>query len=208
MNDYREEIAYYMKRLYERGLTTTCGGNISLRSENGSILITPSGPDKGRLTADMICEVSLDDGTLLSGSTPSMETALHLKVMRARPDVNAVIHAHPTFASAFSATGRKIESGLTGETRLVLGKIGSVPYARMGSEELASLVKEAARDSNVLLMANHGPICLGVSLGEAFNRIEVLEQAARITLITTMLGGRNELGAIELEAIDRLFGGQ
>jgi L-fuculose-phosphate aldolase len=204
-NDPREEIAYYMKRLYSKGLTTTCGGNISVRIGSGSILITPSGPDKGNLRADSVCEVSLEDGSLLNGSGPSMETPLHLKVMNARTDAGAVIHAHPTVATAFSATGKKIDTGLTGEARLILGEIGIVPYARMGSEELAESVAEAAAASDVLIMENHGPLCIGASLGEAFNSIEVLEQTARITLITEILGNRKELGIPELEAIDKLF---
>jgi len=201
----REEIAYYMRRLYSRGLTTSCGGNISGRSSDDSIYITPSGPDKGRMTAASICEVDMN-GKLISGEgEPSMETSLHLKIMKKRPDINAVIHAHPPVATAFSAVEKEISTTLTGECRLVLGEITRVPYSTMGSDKLAEEVSSAAARSDVILMENHGPLCAGATLAQAFSRLEVLEEAARMTLITGLLGGAKHLGQVEIDAIDRLL---
>jgi L-fuculose-phosphate aldolase len=200
----KEEIAYFMKRLYSRGLTTTSGGNISLRESNGSILITPSGDDKGRLTAETICEISTGGKNPSSHQKPSMETYLHLLIYKRRGDIKAIIHAHPPWTTTLSATGKKIKSNLTGESRFILGEITRVPYALMGSEELALAVSEAATNADVLLMENHGPVCLGLSLEDAFNKIEVLEAAAKTTLITELLGGANELTDEQISEIDKL----
>ncbi len=201
----REEVAYYMRRLYSRGLTTSCGGNISARNERGSIFITPSGPDKGRLSGESICEMDLNGKTLSGEREPSMETSLHLKIMKKRSDINAVIHAHSPVATAFSAAEKDISTDLTGECRLVLGEITRVPYSTMGSNKLADAVSSAAARSDVILMENHGPLCAGATLAEAFSRIEVLEEAARLTLITGLLGGAKRLDPAEIDAIERLL---
>ena len=200
----KEEIAYFMKRLYSRGLTTTSGGNISMRKDSSSILITPSGPDKGRLTAETICEISTDVKNFSLNHKPSMETLLHLEIYKRRSDITAIIHAHPPWTTALSAAGKKIKTNLTGESRFILGEITIVPYALMGSEELAMAAAKAAAKTDVLIIENHGPVCLGLSLEDAFNKIEVLEAAAKTTCITELLGGANELTHEQISEIDKL----
>jgi len=200
----KEEIAYFMRRLYSRGLTTTSGGNISMRKENGSILITPSGLDKGRLTAETICEISADGKSLSSNRKPSIETSLHLLIYKRRGDIKAIIHSHPPWTTALSAAGKKINSNFTGESRFILGEVAKVPYALMGSEDLALAVSEAAVTTDVLLMENHGPVCLGFSLENAFNKIEVLEAAAKTSLIAELLDSANELTNEQIREIDKL----
>ncbi len=200
----KDEIAYFMRRLYSRGLTTTSGGNISLRENSGSIFITPSGLDKGRLTAETICEISADGKNLSSNQKPSIETSLHLLIYKRRGDIKAIIHAHPPWTTALSAAGKKINSNFTGESRFILGEITSVPYALMGSEDLALAVSEAAVTTDVLLMEKHGPVCLGISLEDAFNKIEVLEAAAKTSLVAELLGSANELTDEQISEIDKL----
>jgi L-fuculose-phosphate aldolase len=203
----REEIAEITRRLYRRGLTTVSGGNISAIGGYGSIFITRSGPDKGMLTGEDICEISSGGDILSAGLNPSMETGMHLAIYRRRPDTGAIIHSHPTVACAFSATDREIDTTLTGETYLLLGKIEKVPGETMGSEALAEVVGKAAVSSDVIMIGNHGPVCLGRSLMEAYNRTEVLEQAARMTLAAHMLGNCSGLSAEALRHIDSIFRG-
>jgi L-fuculose-phosphate aldolase len=206
VSNIRKELAEAARRLYQRGLTTVSGGNISARSGSGSILITRSGPDKGTFTGEDICEISPDGENLSPGQAPSMECGMHLSLYRTRPDVNSVIHAHPPTAVAFSASGRDIDTTLTGESYLLLGRIERVPAAVMGSEELARSAGEAAAHSDVILIDNHGPVCLGESITEAYGRIELLEQAARVTLITSLLENRRPLPDEILREIDSIFG--
>jgi L-fuculose-phosphate aldolase len=203
----REEVAYFMRRLYEKGLTTTSGGNLSVRLPNGHALVTPSGSDKGRMRADEIGEVTLDGKAVTPGFRPSIESFMHLGIYKARPDVSAVTHAHPVTASAFCASEAKINLNYISESYAILGKIIYAGYFTPGSPELASAVAEAASKGNCVIMRNHGVLTVGKSLLESFDRLEVLESAAKITLLTRLLGGKtDELSPEALAALDKAMG--
>ncbi len=205
---YKELVAKFMTRLYDRGLTSCSGGNISLKSEDNKVYITPSQIDKGNLTADLIGIVDLETGKNLTPNLKlSMETDLHLAVYKKRPDVNAIIHAHPTYATSFTAVRRKINVNLAGEARAILGNVVFAPYALMGTTTLAENVSKAALDSNVVLMENHGILTCGKDLMECFNRTEVLETTAKMTFITTMLGEVKDLPEDKAKEIDDFMKG-
>ncbi len=201
----RKEVAYFMRRLYEQKLTTCSGGNISFKADEKNVLITPSQLDKARLIAGQIGILSVDVENLTPELKPSMETGMHLSIYKKRPDIKAVVHAHPPFATSFSTTNKKINCKLNGEARFVVGEPVYTEYALMGSEKLAEIVSEATLNANVVLMKNHGVLTVGKTLLEAFDRLEVFEASAKITLITELLGGRQELSADELKAIDDLL---
>ena len=133
MLEYSEErasVADYMRRLYERGLTTSLGGNISLRVED-IVLITPAKVDKGRLTAEQIGIVSMEGEVLTPDIGLSVETEMHLSVLRNRKDISAVIHAHPAIATFFAAADVDIDTTLTAEAFMVLGVPLKAPYAAL-----------------------------------------------------------------------------
>ena len=185
MKDYYDEratVADFMRRLCEKGLTTSLGGNISLRIGK-SILITPAKIDKSRLTPENVGIISVDGINLTPDIELSIETEMHLSVLRNRADISAVIHAHPTIATFFTALSIDINTTLTAEAFAVLGYPSKAPYASIGSKELAYSVKEAVIKSNVVLMENHGVLTVGKSLLEAFNRMEVLESTAKMNWI-------------------------
>jgi L-fuculose-phosphate aldolase len=195
-----------MRRLYKRGLTTSLGGNISLKVSDEIILITPSGIDKGTISGDQIGEIRPNGTNLTPRLTPSMETPMHLAVYAARPDVKAIIHAHPVTASTFAASSTPINCRLLAEARLMLGEVQTAPYACMGTARLAeSVVHGLAKDGNAVLMENHGALTVGESLLQAYDRMEVLESAARITLLSKLLGNQKELDELQLTEIDCLF---
>ena len=184
VNDFEiaREVAYFMKRLYQQRLTTTTGGNISFRRGN-EVFITPGSTDKARMETEEIGILDLDGTILKPGFRPTVEAVLHLAVYRSRPDVCAVIHAHPETACAFAASEAEISANLLCESAVVVGPIGRAPYFAPGTNELADAVGNAAKDHDVFLMSNHGAMALGTSLLQAFSRIEVLERAAKATLI-------------------------
>ncbi len=191
----RGEVAECMARLYRTGLTTTSGGNISLRLNDELFCITPSSLDKSCLSAETIAVVTMEGENLTPHLKLSIEGEMHRLTLINRPDVDAVVHAHPCYATAF-ATIKKPDGSLALNTRLIgeswylLGEPVLVPYYRMGSEELARAVSEAARDCSVLLMENHGVLAVGPTLLKAFDCVEVLENAARMSVITqTMING-------------------
>ncbi len=197
----RAEVAYFMKRLYEKGLTTTSGGNVSLRVGADKILVTPSLFDKGRLSGDQVGIITLSGENLTPELTPSMEISMHLAVYKQRPDVRAVVHAHPTWATAFTAMEKEINTRLIAESWAILGIPLRAPYALQGTPQLAENVAQAARESDVILISNHGIVTTGTSLLQAYDRMEVLEEAARMTILTTMMKESKELGTDQLQEI-------
>lgn len=204
---WRKEIACYMRRLYNRGLTTASGGNISMRFRDG-ILITPSAIDKGTVKGKQIGIMSLDGRNLTPDLKPSIESAMHLAIYEVRADVNAVVHAHPPLATAFTAMKKEINCCLIAEARAVLGVPVMSPYALMGTKDLAKTVSNAASGKgrpNVILLQNHGIVCLGKDILTAFDRLEVIEAAAKMTILTTLMQSANELTTEQLVAIDAML---
>jgi L-fuculose-phosphate aldolase len=135
----------------------------------------------------------------------SMEINMHLAIYKKRPDIKAIVHAHPVFATSFAISNKLINTNIAGETRAILGEPAMAEYALMGTQKLADLVAEALSNSNVVLMRNHGVITLGDSLFQAFDRMEVLEACAKMSVITEMLGGSHDLNVEQLKEIDNLF---
>ncbi|MBN2272860.1 MAG: class II aldolase/adducin family protein [Bacteroidales bacterium] len=205
LNTYKKEVAYFMRRLYRQRLTTTSGGNISYRFDEERILITPSALDKGRMRSDQIGLMMMTGKNLTPVFKPSIECGMHMAIYEKRHDVKAIVHAHPPIASAFTALNRSINCALTAEARAILGIPRMAPYALMGTTELADIVSRYITDTNVILLENHGIICLGPTLLAAFDRMEVLEAAAKMTLITELLKDKKELNPRQLREIDDLL---
>jgi len=202
----REELASFMRRLYERRLTTSTGGNASLMLGGGRMLITPSGMDKCTTRPGDLIVMRIGEGPPEGDLKPSMESGLHAAIYMKRPDVRSVMHAHPVCATAFCSTGGTIRFDLTAESRAILGEPAFVPYAMMGSPALAEAVSAAMLGADAALMGNHGVVAVGHSPAEAFNRIELVEDAAKITFIVGFSGGGRPLTGDELNLIDALFG--
>jgi L-fuculose-phosphate aldolase len=201
----RKEVARFMRRLYKRGLTTTSGGNVSLRLSDDLILITPSATDKGSMRWKEVGIVNIFGENLTPHLKPSIETAMHLSIYKRKKEVLAIIHAHPVFASLFTAIDSKINTDLTAEARAILGDPQFVKYAVMGSAALAEIAAENIMKSDILLLENHGILTTGSNLLQAFDKIEVLENAAKMTLLTEMTGRKRPLGKARIVELERLF---
>lgn len=202
--EQRKEVARFMRRLYRHGLTTTSGGNISQRVSDEFIVITPSATDKGEMHWSEVGIMSIEGENLTPDLKPSIESEMHLSIFRKR-DVKAIVHAHPVFATSFTAMKRKIETSLTAEACAILGDPLFVSYALMGTRELADIVSDNISRSDILLLENHGILSVGTSLLQAFDRIEVLENAAKMTVITSVMGSSLTLSSSRIEEIKRLF---
>lgn len=201
----KKDIANFMARLYQRGLTTCSGGNISCRLPDNTILITPGGKDKGNLCPEDIGHCDYNGENLVPQIKLSMETSLHLSIYKIRPDIFAIVHAHPPFASAFAACHKTIPTHLLGESRALLGEVSLANYYLMGSPELALTTAHAFSKSNAVVMANHGVITTGKTLFTAYDRMEVLETTAKNAFICQLIGGEISIPATELAKIDNLF---
>jgi len=201
----RKDVARFMRRLYRHGLTTTSGGNISLRISDDVMVITPSATDKGRMRWKEVGIMSMLGENLTPDLKPSIEFALHLNIYKKNKDVSAIVHAHPVFATSFTAMKSTIDTNLIAEARAVCGEPRFVPYALMGSAELADIVAENAMDADILLLENHGILTTGSNLLQAFDKLEVLENAAKMTLIVEMTGKKRGLSVSRIREIEKLF---
>lgn len=176
-----------MTRLYDRQLTTASGGNISLRINKDLFCITPSALDKGFLSPDDIAVVHMDGENLTPKLKLSIETEMHRLILVAREDCKAIVHAHPTYVSAFSAMQKNntcaINTKLIAESFYILEEPVLVPYRLMGTEGLAQQAAFASYEHDVLVLENHGAVALGRSMLEAFDKMELLERAAQMTVI-------------------------
>jgi L-fuculose-phosphate aldolase len=201
----RKDVAHFMRRLYKHGLTTTSGGNISLRLSDELILITPSATDKGRMKWKEVGIVNISGENLTPHLKPSIETAMHLAIYKKKKEAFAIVHAHPVYASLFTAIKAKINTDLTAEAKAILGDPLLVRYAVMGSRALAEVAAENILKSDILLLENHGILTVGQNLLQAFDKIEVLENAAKMTLMTEMTGKKRPLDKAQILEIERLF---
>ncbi|MCY1151172.1 MAG: class II aldolase/adducin family protein [Sphaerochaetaceae bacterium] len=185
----RNEVAKTMNRLFARGLTTVSGGNISFRLNDELFCITPSALDKSCLTADKIAIVGFDGTNYTPELKLSIEMEIHRLLLITRKDINAVVHSHPIYASSFSTIEgeNQILSKLTAEAYYFMGNIVNVPYHLMGTKPLADEVAKYGEKYDVMLMQNHGAIVLAKDLLGGFDKMDLLERAAQMTVIAKQL---------------------
>ena len=159
-----DQLVMIMDRIYKYGMTTTSGGNLSVRDDNGDIWITPAGIDKGSLTRNDIMQVK-PDGTVIGPHKPSSELPFHRDIYRARPDLRAIVHAHPPTLVAFSLARKIPNTHLVSNASLVCGEVALAKYAVPGSEELGkNIAAEFTKGHNTVLLENHGVVCGGVRI--------------------------------------------
>ena len=183
-----EQIVMLLSRVYQKGLTTTSGGNLSIKDSEGVIWITPSGIDKGSLTAADICKV-MPDGTVIGKYKPSVELPFHKLVYASRPDVSAVLHAHPPAIVSYSLIRKIPDIDIVPTPSQVCGTVGIAKYEVPGSDALANrIVEEIKKGLNVVIMENHGVITCADNLFEAFKRFETLNFAASIGITSSIIG--------------------
>jgi L-fuculose-phosphate aldolase len=194
-------IVRVCKRLYESGLVAGPDGNVSLRLDDGSILITPSGMSKVDVNVSDLVAIDLD-GTILAGTRPaSSEFRMHVRIYQRRPDVHAVVHAHPPTATGFAVAGYSFIAPVLPEVILQMGTVPLVRYGTPGTDALADHFEPYLKDHDAFLMANHGATTIGATLEQAHQRMESLEHAARILLAARTLGRVNELSAADVVAL-------
>ncbi|MEM7624814.1 MAG: class II aldolase/adducin family protein [Planctomycetota bacterium] len=201
--DYRppaEQLVETMRRIYRFRMTTTSGGNLSIRDEDGVIWITPARVDKGNLRADDIVAVH-PDGRRVGKHPPSSEFPFHKKIYDARPGLRAIVHAHPVALVAFSMCKQTPDTNVFAKAARVCGEVAFSPYRLPGSEALGDVIAEGfAGGANCVMLENHGVVVGGGSLHGAFKRFETLEFAARSIIRARTLGGARPLTAEQVQS--------
>lgn len=197
-------MALCCRQLAARGLIAGRDGNLSVRLGRDRVLVTPSGLLKAFLSATDMVEVDLDGAPRRRTSRkPTSELELHLRILRHRPDVNAVVHAHPPAATGFAVAGEEIPGNLLPELIFVVGPVPLVPFGMPGTPELGDQVVPYLEDHDALLLANHGAVTMGSTLDEAWIRMESLEHAARIIAAARAVGEPKPLTAQAVERLQR-----
>lgn len=197
----RREIVAVCRRLYEHGLIAGPDGNVSVRIAPDRILVTPAGMSKVDVREHDLVELDLDGNRVRGSRRASSEVAMHLRAYRRRPDVDAVVHAHPPVATGFAVAGESFEACVLPEMIFQVGWVPLVPYATPGTEELADRCEPYLVEHDAFLMANHGATTLGRTLVSAHQRMESLEHTARILLAARLLGRVNTLGPADVDAV-------
>lgn len=200
----REEIVEVGKRLYQKGFVAANDGNVSARLSGGRILITPSGVCKGDMDPGMLVVVDAAGKVLLGGRKPSSEMKMHLAVYKIRPDVQAIVHAHPQKATAFAVAGLPLNRPALPEAVLALGKVALAEYGTPSTDQVPDAVVRAIGDAGAVLLANHGALTVGTGVMDAYFKMETLEHFAAITLYARLLGGERELNPEEINELLRV----
>ncbi len=199
----RQQIVEIGRRIYERGFIAASDGNISARLDNGAILTTPTMVCKGRMTEDMLVMVDINGRKLRREErNPSSEFSMHREIYQLRPDVHAIVHAHPPFGTGFAVANVPLDKPLLSEVILTLGCIPLTAYGTPSTRELSDSLKPYIPHHDALLLANHGAVTYGPDLETAYARMETLEHFAKITLIARLIGRPHELPA---DAIEKLL---
>jgi L-fuculose-phosphate aldolase len=202
----RADIVEVGRRLYARGYTASNDGNISVRLDEGRVLTTPKSVCKGFMTADMMVVVDLDGRRIEGSRDASSELKMHLEVYRNRPDVRAVVHAHPPLATGFAVAGIPLDRAVLAEVVTTLGSIPIADYATPSTEELPAAVRQYIKAHDGLLLANHGALTVGHELFAAYYKMETVEHFARISLVARLLGGERLLSQQEVQRLQGLRG--
>jgi L-fuculose-phosphate aldolase len=204
-HELRQEIVRVGRLLWERGYVAATDGNLSARLGTDRLLVTPSGVSKGFLAAEELVVIDLDGAAVPSyrgrGQEPSSEMLMHLEAYRQRPDVNAVIHAHPPLATAFSIAGVSLARCVIPEVVVTLGGIPTTEYATPGTGEVPLSIRQAICDYDALILDHHGSLTVGRTLWEAYLRLEKVEHTAQITLAAQQLG---RVRTLTPEAVQKL----
>jgi L-fuculose-phosphate aldolase len=204
-HELRQEMVRVARLIWERGYVAATDGNLSVRLGTDRLLVTPSGQSKGFVSHDELVVLRLDGEPVTSyrgrGTRPSSEIQMHLEVYRQRPDVNAVVHAHPPLAIAFSIAGVSLARCVIPEVIVTLGGIPTTEYATPGTLEVRESIHQAIRDHDAIIMAHHGSLTVGQTLWEAYLRLEKVEHTAQITLAAQQLG---QVSTLSAQAVNKL----
>lgn len=196
-----QEFLEICHRLYAKGFVAATDGNVSVRLENGSILSTPTGKNKGDLTSKDLVLMTAEGKPLPGMGRPSTEILLHLEYYKERKDVNSVVHAHPPYCTGFATAGEGLAGCVLPEIVVSLGSVPLAPYATPSTDEVPESIRPFVREHDVILLKNHGVVAAGASLRNAYYSLEKAEHAAHILFIAKMLGGEQRLTSSQVEKL-------
>ena len=202
----RADIVEAGRRLYARAYIASNDGNISARLDEHRLVTTPKGVSKGFMTPDMMVIVDHAGNKVSGERDPSTELPMHLEIYRNRPDVNAVVHAHPPLATGFAVAGIPLTRAVLAEVVTTLGSIPIAAYGTPSTSELPEAVRKYIKAHDAMLLANHGAVTCGPDVLSAYYKMETIEHFAKISLVARMLGGEHLISREEVQRLQGLRG--
>jgi L-fuculose-phosphate aldolase len=181
-------------------------GNISARLDDSRLMTTPKSVSKGFMTPDMLVVVDYEGRKVSGDRDPSSELPMHLEIYRNRPDVRAVVHAHPPLATGFAVAGIPLTRAVLAEVITTLGSIPIAAYGTPSTAELPAAVRKYIKAHDAMLLANHGAVTCGVGVLSAYYKMETIEHFAKISLVARLLGRENLISRAEVERLQGLRG--
>lgn len=200
--EYRQDIVDIGKLVYQKGWVAANDGNISIRLDEKRILATPTGVSKGMMHPDDLIIVDYQGQKISGRLERTSEIAMHTTIYSMRPDVRAVVHAHPPVSTGFAAAGKPLNLALLPEVIIGLGCVPLAAYGLPGTPALTEPMLPYIPKYDAIMLGNHGAVCYGEDVYKAFFRMETLEHFARISLVAELLGGPNVLPR---EEVNKLF---
>lgn len=204
--EIRKHICDIGRRIYDRKMVAANDGNISVKLSDNEFLCTPTGVSKGFMTPDCVCKIDRDGSVIEAGDgfRPSSEMKMHMRVYKTRPDVGAVVHAHPIFATTFAVCHIPLSQPITAEAVMFLGTVPVAPYGTPSTSEIPDAIEPLLKDNDQLLLANHGALTYGPDLLSAYYKMESVEFYAELLYRSRQLGTPVELDAESLQKIKNL----
>lgn len=204
-NQARNDLLEVARLAYMRGYISATEGNFSIRLGENSVLTTKTGTCKGRIRSEELVLTDIS-GNSLSDLRPSTELKMHLLAYKMRPDIRAVVHAHPTVAVGFTVAGVSLSKCVLPEVVCGLGNIPVAPYATPSTDEVPESIAPFLCDHDAILLDHHGALCLGADIFDAFYKLETVEHFAQTMLVAHMLGGPKLLYASQVEKLLSICG--
>lgn len=201
--ELKKQIVEIGQRIWARGYVAANDGNISVLLNEREVLTTPTGVSKGFMSVDMIIKVDRN-GKVITGNSrykPSSELKMHLEVYRQRPDIKSVVHAHPPYATSFAVAGIPLNKCVLPEAMLTIGAVPTAKYGLPSTMEIPDAIREHIKNSDVILLENHGALTLGTDLLNAYHRMETLDHTAHIVWNAIQLGNLNVLPEYERDRL-------
>lgn len=200
----RKQIVYYSKKVHAEGLVSATDGNLSVRLDEHHVLITPSSLRKEDMYIEAPIVIDMNGEPVNDTRRPSTEHKVHLEAYKQRPDVMAVIHAHPPKAIAFTIAEAPLDTCVLPEVVVTLGNVPIAPYAAPSTDALPASMRELIRHTDVLMLARHGSVTVGPDLGDAFKKLEKLEHNAEILIWARILGGAKPFSGAQITELQGL----
>jgi len=198
----RNEMVEIGRRMYEKDLVAATDGNMSVRLDPETILITPTGSCLGFLQPADLAIIDLEGKSRSKTIKPTSEYRLHLEVYRQRKDVSAVVHGHPPICTAFTVAGEQLDLCVLPEVVFTLGAIPTIPYSTPTTDEPPQVIREYIGRCDAMILDRHGTLTVGESLIGAYYKLEKIEHTAKVVLTARMLG---DVKVLDKNQVDRLM---